>query len=162
MGASTTTRLDAWLVRIREKDKAAFGELVCYFERRLEELASRMLKGFPRIAAREQTGDILQEALLRLNTALKALVAGDDGPAGAKTFHGADFFRFAALQIRRELLDLANYHDHHPADPLPDAASIRPANATWDPRRLAEWSEFHQRGFGNLNSLEKIGLDLLS
>jgi len=146
MGENTTTRLDAWLVRIKGGDDAAFEELLRHFGGRLAALASKMLKGFPEVAAREQTGDVLQEALLRLDRALRALAAREGGPAGAKAFQGADFFRLAALQIRRELLDLAEWHRHRPAGELtgPDGPA-GPTPATWDPSRLAVWTEFHQK-----------------
>lgn len=52
MGENSTAQLDSWLVRIRNGDDAAFNELLRHFERRLEALASKMLKGFPEVAAR--------------------------------------------------------------------------------------------------------------
>ena len=149
MGENTTTRLDAWLVRIKGGDverRAAFEELLRHFEARLEALASRMLKEFPEVAAREGTGDVLQAALWRLVQALRALVAREEFQAGAKAFQGADFFRLAALQIRRELLDLAEWHRRRPAGELPDPDGLAgPAPATWDPARLVWWTGFHEK-----------------
>jgi RNA polymerase sigma-70 factor (ECF subfamily) len=142
MGENTTARLDSWIARIREGDNAAFDELLQHFEDRLNALASKMLRGFPVVAAREQTCDVLQEAIMRLGGALKAKVARDKDLPESKTFHTADFFRLAALQVRRELLTLAERHRRRSADPLSESAL--PAGSTWDPEELARWSEFHE------------------
>jgi RNA polymerase sigma factor (sigma-70 family) len=143
MGENTTARLDSWLLRIREGDNAAFDELLRHFEHRLNALVSKMLRGFPVVAAKEQTGDVLQEALLRLGVALKARVACGEGSADSKAFHTADFFRLAALQIRRELLDLAKHHGRRAAAPLSDSSLS--AGATMNPEQLAIWTEFHEK-----------------
>jgi RNA polymerase sigma factor (sigma-70 family) len=141
----TTTRLDDWLVRLRAHEPAALNELIAYFQRRLEALAHKMLTGFPVVAAKEQTGDVLQEALLHFPEAIRALAAKEGGPAGTKTFHGPDFFRFAATLIRRELIDLADRHRRRPAGPLPaDSALAGSDGWTWNPARLAEWTELHE------------------
>src|SRR5271166_928277 len=141
----TTTWLDLWLVRLRDHDQDALDELIAYFQQRLETLAHKMLAGFPMVAAKEQTGDVLQAALLHFPQAFRALAAKEGGPAGTRTFHGSDFLRFAATLIRRELLDLAERYRRRPADSLPaDSALIGAADRTWDPARLAEWTEFHQ------------------
>jgi RNA polymerase sigma factor (sigma-70 family) len=149
MSENTTARLDSWLLRIREGDNGAFDELLRHFEGRLSALASKMLRNFPVVATTDQTGDVLQEALLRLVAALKAVGPSGERAAESKTFHTADFFRLAAFQIRRELLDLAERYRRpradplRRADPLPDMALS--AGATWDPEGLARWSEFHEK-----------------
>ena len=137
----TTNRLDAWLVRLQHGDDGALNELILYFQRRLEGLARKMLKGFPVVAAKEQTVDVLQEALIHLPTALRSLVTKEGGPAGAKTFKAADLSRFAAVLIRRELIDLANRHRQRLGDLPPGDAR---KGMTWNPARLAEWTEFHE------------------
>jgi DNA-directed RNA polymerase specialized sigma24 family protein len=57
------------------------------------------------------------------------------------------------VQIRRELLDLAKHHRSRVA-PIPPGAGPPgesgaggdpPDHPTWDPRRLAEWAEFHEQ-----------------
>ncbi len=141
----TTTRLDQWLVRLRDDDPGVLDDLLRYFQRRLEALAHKMLTGFPVVAAREETADVLQEALVHFPQAMRALALKVRGPAGPKPFHGSDFFRFAAMLIRRQLLDLADRYRRRPSEPLPpDSALAGPACMTWDPRRLEEWTEFHQ------------------
>ena len=57
-----------------------------------------MLKFFPVVARWEQTDDVLQNALVRLCRALEAAPPED----------ARHFYHLAELQIRRELLDLAN------------------------------------------------------
>jgi RNA polymerase sigma-70 factor (ECF subfamily) len=69
-----------------------------------------------------------------------------------------DFFRLAALNIRRELLDLARHHygplgqaaRHASSSGVSSASSddsgaAGPADLSRDPSRLAAWSEFHQQ-----------------
>jgi DNA-directed RNA polymerase specialized sigma24 family protein len=143
MSGNTTAHLDHWLLRIRGGDDSAFNELLLHFERRLENLARKMLRSFPEVEAREQTGDILQESMLRLGPALRSLAARDGGPTGSTTFHTADFLRLAALQIRRELLDLVERHRRRRTDGLPDSGL--PAGSTWDSVGLAEWTNFHEK-----------------
>jgi RNA polymerase sigma factor (sigma-70 family) len=101
-----------------------------------------MLKGFPGVRRWEQTDDVLQNALVRLDRCLKS----------TRPPTAADFFRLAATQIRRELIDMARRYSgpeglaaHYstwagsdrpaPADATPDA--------THDPGRLSAWTEFH-------------------
>jgi RNA polymerase sigma factor (sigma-70 family) len=111
-------------------------------------LARKMLKGYPRVARWEQTDDVLQNALIRLDRALKTVT-----PPTAR-----DFFRLAAAQVRRELIDLARryygpegqgaHHSTRPGTGKADAASDHrrePAESTYDPGRLAAWTEFHRR-----------------
>src|SRR5262245_32883266 len=95
-----TTQLAAWLARARAGDAAAADELLRAFAPRLEELARRLLRRFPAVARWEQTGDVLQNARLRLLRALP-----QSPPASV-----AGFLGLAAEQLRRELLDLARRH----------------------------------------------------
>ena len=59
-----------------------------------------MLRGFSRVHRWEQTDDVMQNAALRLYRTL-----ADVQPATVQ-----DFFRLAALNVRRELLDLAKHY----------------------------------------------------
>lgn len=63
---------------------------------RLRLLARKRLRGFAALRRWVETDDVLQQAMLRLHRNLKEVK-----PATVK-----DFFGLAALQIRRELLDL--------------------------------------------------------
>ena len=72
-------------------------------------------------------------------------MAKEGGPAGKKTFPRGGFLPFPAKLNRRELLDLAERYRRRPADPLPaDSAPTGLAGSTWDPAKLAEWTELHE------------------
>jgi RNA polymerase sigma factor (sigma-70 family) len=142
MDENTTARLESWLVRIREGDNTAFDEVLRHFEKRLYALTSKMLKGFPEVAAREQTGDVFHNAFQQLEAALKATIAGNADRAEPKTFHTADFLRLVAFKLRQELLDLATRYRRRPTVSLPGTDPA--ASASWDPEEFAHWSEFHE------------------
>jgi RNA polymerase sigma-70 factor (ECF subfamily) len=57
-----------------------------------------MIEGYPKVHRWEQTDDVIQNAVIRLQRTLQQLTV-----AAAR-----DFFRLVTLQIRRELLDLAS------------------------------------------------------
>src|SRR4051794_30107707 len=84
-------------------DSAALDALLRHTGDRLTRLAHRMLGEFPRVRRWTETADIVQNASLRLVQALRAVQP--DSPRA--------FFALAALQIRRELIDLAR-HFHGP------------------------------------------------
>src|SRR5690349_5712488 len=123
-----------------------------------------MLKGYPNVRRWEQTDDVLQNAALRLHRTLQQLPVGT----------ARDFFRLAALHIRRELLDLAKhyygpqgYGAHYatwgPRDNSPrgdDPGPRHPADLSQEPSHLAVWSEFHEQ-IGALPDEEREVFDLL-
>ncbi len=110
---------------------------------RLLALTRRMFHGRPGLQRWEQTDDVFQNAMLRLHRALEAI----------DVENARHFFNLAAVQIRRELIDLgrkhfgpngvgSNHHtDHQPGD---EAGGTLHAMAA-EPADLAEWTEFHQR-----------------
>lgn len=107
----------------RAGDRQALNALIGRTARRLERLAHKMLGDFPVVQAREQAGDVLQNALIRLTRALGAAT-----PASVR-----DYYRLAAEQVRRELLDLARKHRRRPNGPVldtdvPDPATERTAD----------------------------------
>jgi RNA polymerase sigma-70 factor (ECF subfamily) len=126
--------------RTRAGDRAAENELLRTILGRFRNLARRMLNNeFRRLRPVAQTGDVVQEALLRLLRALQQVT-----PATTR-----DFFNLAAEQIRRQLLDLARrqhleqmeslrFRDDssgsggHPPDPAPPPAD------------LDRWEQFHR------------------
>lgn len=141
--------LQRCLERLQQGDKAAGNDLINHTSERLRQLAHLMLKGYPRLKRWEETGDVLQSALVRLWRAIE-----DVKPATLR-----DYYRLATLQIRRELLDLVRHHfgpqgpaAHYQTNPLERLSSSRPsapahdgADASHDPGRLAAWSEFHRQ-----------------
>ncbi|MFO0841744.1 MAG: sigma-70 family RNA polymerase sigma factor [Gemmataceae bacterium] len=135
--------VQACLDRLRAGDPAARDDLFALASGRLERLARGMLRDFPRVGRWEQTGDVCQNALLRLCRAIEAAVPQTP----------AEFYRLAAAQVRRELLDLARHHfgplgggaNHASRPPAAgDAeAPADPGDVTYDPGRVALWTEFH-------------------
>ena len=146
-----TTAIQACLDRLRGGDEAASGELLSRACGRLRALARKMLKGFPKVRRWEESDDVLQNALVRLYRALK-----DVPPQGVP-----DFLRLAALNIRRELLDLArHYYGPHGRGARHATWGPAPADLAPEPSRLAAWSEFHER-IGALPGEEREVFDLL-
>lgn len=92
-----TTRLNELLDRWNAGDESAMNEIVIHAQGRLERMASRMLSNKPHVSRWNETGDVLQNSLVRLCRALKEV-----RPDNKLAFHG-----LAAQQIRRELCDLA-------------------------------------------------------
>jgi RNA polymerase sigma-70 factor (ECF subfamily) len=129
-----TTHLRRWVERIRAGDHAARDEMLRAIHDRLERLARKMLRRFPGVARWEQTGDLLQNALLRLLRALEAVEATSV----------RDFFGLAAEQMRRELLDLARRYQARRAAGASSAAAPEPATPADDPAELERWCAFHQ------------------
>jgi len=143
-----TLHVQACLDRLRGGDEAARAELLGCACERLRKLARTMLKGYPNVRRWEQTDDVLQNAALRLHRTLQQLPVGTT----------RDFFRLAALHIRRELLDMAKHYygpqgagAHHAshaesrADSGRVPAAADPADVTHEPVRLATWSAFHEQ-----------------
>lgn len=155
-----TTKIDACLARWRETgDKQSENELIERAHRRLRQIASKMLRGFPAVRREEQTDDILQSALVRLHKAL----------AKVRPKSVEDYMRFSGAQIRRELLDLARRQQRlkrggkHRRQVEPTSISScalgKFADTTSGPATLAEWSEFHERA-GRLPAGEREVFDL--
>jgi RNA polymerase sigma-70 factor (ECF subfamily) len=146
--ADQSVEIQAWLDRMQAGDPAARDELLGYACDRLRRLARKMLRGFGRVKRWEQTDDVFQNAMLRLWTALERV-----RPRSVR-----DFFGLAALQIRRELIDLARQYygpqgagAHHAGPGGEDDSTSTPPegiqhpDTTYEPSRLAIWSEFHRQ-----------------
>jgi len=162
--SSQTLHIQACLDRIRGGDEAARGELLNCACERLRKLARKMLKGYPNVRRWEQTDDVLQSAVIRLHRTLQQIPVQTS----------LDFFRLAALNIRRELLDLARHYygpqgqgAHHATWGSGDSSTTRsdsglaaPPDSSDDPARLAAWGEFH-RQIGALPDEEREVFDLI-
>jgi RNA polymerase sigma-70 factor (ECF subfamily) len=110
-----------------------------------------MLAGYPDLRGLEETDDVFQAAMFRLVRALKKVVPESKD----------HFLRLGAVQIRRELVDLARHHFGPEGAAArrrvgkqtgpPPAASISslltgnqpPDDSGNGPSTLAEWTEFH-------------------
>lgn len=125
-------------------DPEAVDELLRRTGNQLEALARRMLRDYPKVRRWEQTADVLQEALLRLDRALREAPPND----------ARHFFNLATVQIRRTLLDLArryrgpmslaaNYDSAFAyVKRLGDALPQQVADS--EPVSLEDWSAFHE------------------
>jgi RNA polymerase sigma-70 factor (ECF subfamily) len=146
MHENTTVRMQRCLDRLRAGDAAARNELVAAASERLTRLARKMLKG--RLRRLEQTGDVLHNAVVRLCRALQ----------GAPPATLREFFGLAALQVRRELIDLARHHfgphgaaAHQQSDPLLEGSGAEEGAALDfpdrgdEPSNLAAWGEVHEK-----------------
>ncbi len=137
-----TIRLHAWLRRIEAGDLAARDELLGGVCRRLEGLARKMLRRFPRVGRWAQTDDVLQNSLLRLLRALQ-----DIRPDSMRSFYG-----LAAAQMRRELLDLVRHFygpqgvgaNHDSQADTPNRGALNPVENTDGDADLEQWSAFHE------------------
>jgi RNA polymerase sigma-70 factor (ECF subfamily) len=145
--------------RLRAGDTTARDELIsCTYEPLLR-LARKMLKGFPGLHRWEDSDDVLQSSLLRLRRALEQVQ-----PQSIR-----DFISLAAVQIRRQLLDLARHYKKEAARAARSGAAGQdssaaggpcdPHDSTYDPSRLAEWYEFHTQ-VENLPQREREVFDL--
>lgn len=163
MAANTTLHLQQCLNRLQGGDEAARKELVNAACQRLLRLTRKMLRADGRLQRWEQTDDVFQNAILRLCRALQGVTPGSV----------REFFRLAAVQVRRELIDLARhyYGPHglaakHQSKPFQkDADGIaqgfhEPADRSEDPSRLAAWSAFHEH-IGALPDEERELFDLI-
>jgi len=111
---------------------------------RMRSLTRRMLAGSPRVRRWTETDDLVQNALLRLYRALGAVAPHDP----------QHFIRLAALQVRRELIDLtrrlgspesfAANHDTHTGAGGGQRIEHAVGPADDEPDRLGEWTRFHQ------------------
>jgi len=113
---------------------------------RMHSLAHRMIRGYPQVRRWDETADVVQAAALRLHRALEAIELHD----------ARHLLRLTALQIRRELLDLARKHSspesaasHHETNMLAsadgmlmkvDLASDETAESA---DRLEPWTRLH-------------------
>ena len=132
------------LRRAAAGDEAAVDALLRHSCDRLTRLTRRMLGDFRRVKRWADTEDVLQNALLRLLGALRAV----------KPQTPRDFLALATLQIRRELIDMARRfygpegiganHDSAAADAPHPGAEGR-ADARHEPSSLAQWRELHQQ-----------------
>jgi RNA polymerase sigma-70 factor (ECF subfamily) len=158
-----TTRLQRCLDRLRSGDDSARGELLAHAGERLGRLTRKLLRANPRVRRWEETDDVRQNALLRLYRALEQV-----RPATVR-----DFFRLAALHIRRELIDLARHYygpegmgRHQVTDRPSDSGTDHPpsaherADTTHEPNRLAAWTEMHEH-IEKLEDEEREVFDLL-
>jgi RNA polymerase sigma factor (sigma-70 family) len=143
MNEGSSVELQGLLDRLRQGDREARRLLLERACERLRRLAGRMLHGsFPELARRHEVDSVVHETWVRLLQALEKT----EPPTVV------DFFRLAAHKFRQVLLDMAQSERRRgqrevlglsgvdSAGPAPSAAGT-----TYDPARLALWTEFHEK-----------------
>src|SRR5262245_37744057 len=100
MSMGSSTLIQQCIERLNAGDSKARDDLIRHSYARLERLTRRMLQDFARLQGRAEAEDVLQSALMRLLRALEAVAFSSV----------REYFRLAAIQIRRELYDLAKHH----------------------------------------------------
>lgn len=141
-----SVHLKGLIERANAGDANARHDLVAHAYDRLCKLAARiMAESFPALKDHHEVNSIVHETWIRLDQALDK----------TQPPTVADFFRFAAYKIRHVLLDMvAKYRVRVQrevlgrSDALNDGGARSPenmGNTTYDPRKLAEWTQFHQR-----------------
>lgn len=159
-----TIGIERCLSQLRDGDLTVRGELLNYANQRLFSMTRKMKRGYERVGRWEQTDDIVQNAALRLYESLHEVPITDV----------RHFFRLAALQIRRELIDLCR-HYHGPRGMGANHFTQRRQGASGDseqpqlydraeisedPRRMQDWADFHA-SVQNLPEREREVVDLL-
>jgi len=138
-----STQIEGLIDRLNAGEPDARRLLLEHAYERLCRLANRMLsESFPALKNRHEAHSVVHETWIRL---LQALETSQPPTA-------TDFFRLAAHKIRQVLLDLADRQRklvQREVFALDDNSSVgengQLFNATHDPRKLAEWTEFHKR-----------------
>jgi RNA polymerase sigma factor (sigma-70 family) len=157
-----TIDIQACLDRLRQGDQSAHSALLESACERLTRLARKMLKDFPQVRRWEETDDVLQNAMVRLRRALETT-----SPVSVRSF-----INLAAVQIRRELIDLARRYQgphgigaNHESQALTNGSRDSPvasvaAADTNDPEHFEAWTRFH-RSVESLNGEDREVFDLL-
>lgn len=161
--STKSVQLQRCIERLRAGDEKAREELLDLACERLTQLTRKMLRRFPRVKRWEDTDDVLQNVIMRLHRTLSDITP--DSLRG--------FLRLAALNIRRELLDMVKHYygprghgaQHGSVGNASDSGQRNlvaegGADLTHEPERLAAWSEFH-RQVGNLADDQREVFDLL-
>jgi RNA polymerase sigma-70 factor (ECF subfamily) len=148
MTSPNTAQLQDCLDRLRLGDDSARQALLQHSQERLRLLTRKMLRKFPGVRRWEETDDVFQNVLVRLDRLLR------ETPVGTVL----DYLRLASTHIRRELIDLARHHfgprggGANLATPPAGAGgpegllekATRPEAAN-ESGELAGWAELHQQ-----------------
>ncbi|HYT88519.1 MAG TPA: sigma-70 family RNA polymerase sigma factor [Gemmataceae bacterium] len=142
MSEDATVNLQPVIDRLGQGDDQARRELLERAHGRLRKLAAWILAAsFPALGAQHDVDSVVNETWLRLMRALEK----------TEVPTVADFFRLAAHKIRQVLLDMAERERRRGrrAVGVAGVASTdlppEPADQTYDPSRLALWTELHRR-----------------
>ena len=154
---SESAAVSELLERARTGNPDAVNTLIERTVQRLRHLARQMLNSSPALRRWTGSDDLLQNALIRLMRALQAVQ-----PDCSRRY-----FRLAALQMRRELIDFARhcrgpggYAANHASG---DGGFLIDAGGRVDsdqPDRIAQWAELHAH-IGTLEESHREIVDLI-
>jgi RNA polymerase sigma-70 factor (ECF subfamily) len=130
------------LERTRAGDLRAREDLFRIVCGRLERLAGKMLRSYPRVGRWAQAEDVVQNVVVRLLRSLQEV-----RPTSARAF-----FNLAAELIRRELIDLARHFygaegmgAHHDSQVIGDSSNgVALVDDRDDAAEIEKWCSFHQ------------------
>jgi RNA polymerase sigma-70 factor (ECF subfamily) len=134
--ATSDSELRQLLDRLAAGDLAARQQSLQAASARLNHLARQMLRDFATVRRWADTGDVVQDTLIRLHRVLEGWSPGS----------AEDFFQMAATQMRRSLLDLARYYGRTERAGL-RAAGDAPADLPVEgdsSGELERWRAFHE------------------
>jgi RNA polymerase sigma-70 factor (ECF subfamily) len=130
--------LGSLLVKHKAGDRDAANQIIVHCQERFRLLAHASLSRFTKVPDEVETGDILNELVVRLINTLRQ-----------KTFDTpAQFLRYASMTIRSRLIDLAKKCRPIPAGgpgsdtSTPHLMAAIP-DSTNEPGKLAQWDEIH-------------------
>ena len=142
-----TGQIQKLLDKLQAGDESARNALIDHTCERIRRLTRKLKQDYPDVGRREQTDDVLQQAVMRLHRSLQVVK-----PDNTRAFMG-----LAAVQIRRELIDLArkingpegigaNFDTNAGRDSQSTGQIPRyeKAQDTAGPATLLHWTEFHQ------------------
>lgn len=163
---SQSNDLKNLLQRLDEGDDSARDQLIALASDRLMKLTRSMKRSYGRVNRWEQTEDVFQRSAMRLHKALGEVKIND----------ARHFYRLAATQIRRELIDLSRHYggpeglgaNHATQMAANPDQSNGPMHAAYDaadedantPSALTQWSELHE-AIESLPSEQKEVVELL-
>ena len=158
MPVGSDTQLQGLIDLAKSGDDRAKTLLLDHACERLLKLTRKMFRNYPTLRRWEATDDVFQNSLVRLHRALQDV----------EVESVRHFFNLAALQIRRELLDLVKHHlgpagagRHHHTDHQPsDDAGGSLSRHLPEPEDLSMWSDFHET-VNNLPDEQKEVVNLL-
>jgi RNA polymerase sigma factor (sigma-70 family) len=135
------THIDKVIELAKNNPDEAMKELLEQSSLKLKNLTRKMFHKFAGLRRWEQTDDVFQNAMMRLNKALQDV----------KIESARHFYNLAALQIRRELLDLvkkykaeSNFAAHHHTDSHFAKEGGALVNQQPAPSSdIEKWGEFH-------------------
>jgi RNA polymerase sigma factor (sigma-70 family) len=140
----TSQAIQQCLDHLDDHRPAVRDELIRRSQHRVRVIVRHLLGGFARLRRWEDSDDVLQTALLKLHSSLIEV-----RPPTVR-----DYYRLAAAQVRRVLIDLARHHfgpqgaagkyESPPGGELASSWLVQAENSR-DSLSLADWTEFHER-----------------